>query len=98
MALKVVWTPQAIQGMEEVLDYLEKEWSAKEIVQFEKNLTKFVSRISNYPKIYPTSGKNPELRKGLVDKHNYMVYRINTNKRMLEIIHFRGIKQRPIGS
>ncbi|EDP94954.1 hypothetical protein KAOT1_09074 [Kordia algicida OT-1] len=27
MALKIVWTPQALQGLEKVLEYLDKEWT-----------------------------------------------------------------------
>ncbi|MDN6311116.1 MAG: hypothetical protein ACTH3E_09855 [Psychroflexus halocasei] len=33
MALKIVWTPQAEIGLTKVLDYLEKEWTKKEIIE-----------------------------------------------------------------
>lgn len=96
MALEIVWTPQAEKGFDKVLEYLQEEWSAKEIIALEKRVIDLMSRISKYPKICPPSGKYPNLRKGLVDKNNYIVYRIRSRKKTIEIINFRGTKQRPL--
>ncbi|MGF1559393.1 MAG: type II toxin-antitoxin system RelE/ParE family toxin [Flavobacteriaceae bacterium] len=96
MALKIVWTPQAEKGLDHVLEYLQKEWSAKEIVALEKRIIDLMERISKYPKICPPSGKYPNLRKGLVDHNNYIVYRVRPRKRTIEIVNFRGTKQRPL--
>lgn len=35
MALKFKWTPQAEKGLEKIMDYLEKEWTVKEIFSLE---------------------------------------------------------------
>lgn len=96
MALKIVWTPQAEKGLDKVLEYLEEEWSAKEILALEKRILDLMARISKYPKICPSTGKYPNVRKGLVDKNNYIVYRIHSRKKTLEIINFRGTKQKPL--
>jgi len=96
MALKVVWTPQAEKGLDKVLEYLQEEWSAKEIRVLEKLIISLIERISKYPKICPPSGKSPNIRKGLVDKNNYIVYRIRPRKKTIEIINFRGTKQKPL--
>jgi plasmid stabilization system protein ParE len=34
MALKVRWTPEAEDNFESIINYLEKEWSEKEIQKF----------------------------------------------------------------
>ncbi len=57
MALKIVWTPQAERGLENVIEYLEEKWTIKEIHNLEQNLQDFLIRISKYPKIYPETGK-----------------------------------------
>lgn len=97
MALKIVWTPQAKKGLDTVLEYLEKNWTSKEILNLEHNIQQLTHRISKYPKICPPSGKHPNLRKGLVDKNNYIIYRIRLDKRTIEIVNFRGFKQKPLG-
>lgn len=96
MALKIVWTPQAENGLNKVLDYLEKEWTMMEILNLEQNLNNFLNRISKYPEIYPQTGVFKNVHKGLVDKNNYIIYRTQPKKKLIEIINFRGTKQKPI--
>src|SRR5690554_5403988 len=96
MAFEIIWSPQAEKGLDKVLEYLQEEWSANEILSLEKKIIVFVERISKYPTIYPPSGRHPNLRKGRVDKHNYIIYRILPRKKTIEIINFRGLKQKPL--
>ena len=96
MALKIGWTPQAVKGLDKVIFYLEKEWTTKEILNLENNLKNILERISKYPKIYPTTRKHKNDYKGLIDKNNYIIYRIKPKIKVLEIINFRGTKQKPI--
>lgn len=84
MALKIVWTPQAENGLDKVLDYLEK------------NINNLTHRISKYPKICPQTENFKNVHKGLVDKNNYIIYRVQPKKGLIEIINFKGTKQKPI--
>lgn len=43
------------------------------------------------------TGKFKNVHKGLIDKNNYIIYRVKPRKNILEIVNFRGTKQRPIG-
>ena len=96
MALKIVWTPQAENGLKNVIDYLEKDWTTKEILNLEQNINDLLNRISKYLKMYPQTGNFHNVHKGLVDKNNYIIYRIQPKKQLIEIINFRGTKQKPI--
>lgn len=98
MALKVIWTPQAIAGLEKVIKYLETYWTPKEILNLEQNIEKFISRIAKYPEIYPSTTAYKNTRKGLVDKNNYIIYRIDKEKKIIALINCRGTKQRPLSS
>ena len=93
MALKIVWTNQAVKGLEKVLDYLEKSWSTSEIISLEKNLKDLLNRISKYPEICPATSHLKDVRKGLIDRNNYIIYRIRAKSNSIEIINFRGTKQ-----
>lgn len=95
MALKIVWTAQAENGLEKVLSYLEEEWTTNEILQLEQRLNDLLERIGKYPKICPVTGKYKNVHKGLVDKNNYIIYRVKPKNRVVEIINFRGTKQKP---
>ena len=95
MALMVKWTLQAEKGLDKVIEYLEKEWTVKEILQLEKNISQVINQICVNPELYPKSEKNKQLRKIVVDKNNYLVYKLNKKNKTLEIINFRGTKQKP---
>jgi plasmid stabilization system protein ParE len=95
MALKIKWTPQAEKGLDNVLFYLEQFWTIKEILQLEKNIKQVTSLIILYPELFPKSATHPLLHKAIIDKNNYLVYRINTKMIRIEIVNFRGTKQKP---
>ena len=96
MALKIIWTPQANSGLKKVINYLEKNWTKKEILNLENKINELIERISKYPKICPATLKYNNVRKGLVDKNNYIIYRIKLESKSIEIINFRGTRQKPL--
>ena len=95
MALKIKWTPQAAKGLAIVIEYLEVEWTFREILQLEENIIQVTNQISLFPDLYPKSETYKNLHKALVDKNNYLVYRVNHKNSCIEIINFRGTKQKP---
>ena len=95
MALTIVWTPQAEVGLDNIIAFLEEEWTSKEILALQQNIQDLLNRISKYPKICPPTGRFKNVHKGLVDKNNYIIYRIQPKNLAIEIINFRGTKQKP---
>ena len=94
MALKIKWTPQAAKGLAIVIEYLEVEWTFREILQLEENIIQVTNQISLFPELYPKSETSKNLHKALVDKNNYLIYSINYKKGDVEIINFKGTKQK----
>ncbi|HJR99468.1 MAG TPA: hypothetical protein VJ780_00930 [Flavobacterium sp.] len=84
MALVVKWTLQANKGLEKVIAYLEAEWTFREILQLEKNIIQVTSQIVLFPDLYPKSETYKDLHKAIVDKNNYLVYRVNQKRTLLK--------------
>ena len=95
MALKIKWTPQADKGLAMVIEYLEAEWTLREILQLEENINQVANQISLFPDLYPKSETYKNLHKAIIDKNNYLVYRVNYKNSNIEIINFKGTKQKP---
>jgi plasmid stabilization system protein ParE len=95
MALKIKWTPQADSSLAIVIEYLEAEWTFREILQLEENINQVTNQISLFPDLYPKSETYKNLHKAIIDKNNYLVYQVNYKKSSIEIINFRGTKQKP---
>ena len=49
MALTVRWTQEAVDQLDGIIEYLELNWSEKEIRTFFRKLEKAVGSISEYP-------------------------------------------------
>lgn len=77
------------------MDYLEAEWTAKEILNLENKIQQVINQINLNPEQFPKSKKSEFLYKAIVDKNNYLVYKLNKESKIVEIINFRGTKQRP---
>jgi plasmid stabilization system protein ParE len=95
MALKFIGTAQAVKGFNKVVDYLEVNWTKKEILNLENKIQQVVNQISLNPEQFPKSMKSESLYKSIGDKNNYLIYKINKASNSIEIINFRGTKQKP---
>lgn len=51
-------------------------------------------QIILFPDLYPKSETHKNLHKAIVNKNNYLVYGINPKKNTIQIINFRGTKQK----
>ena len=96
MATKVVWTRQAVIGLEKVIEYLEKEWSSKEIIGLTLRIDRLIKQLQNQPELFKNSFKYKKLRKAVIDKNNYLIYKWLPAEDKIVVINFRGTKQRPI--
>lgn len=52
MELEILWTPQAIRGLETVIEYLETEWTTKEIIKLRGKINEVSNHISKIPTFF----------------------------------------------
>ncbi len=96
MEIEIVWTKQAENGLSRTIDYLERNWTKKEILRLEQNIIDFIERIKLQPDIYPKTNRYKRLHKGMVDENNFIVYKIYPRKKQIAIINFRDARRKPI--
>lgn len=96
MEIKVKWSAQANLGLIKVLEYLSEEWTSKEIKNLQIAIEDAIKNIKRFPELFPASKSNPNLRKAIIDKNNYMIYKVDRETKTIFIINFRGTKQRPL--
>ncbi len=61
----------------------------------ETKLKNALNQIVSNPELFPKSEYYKDLHKVIIDKNNYLAYKINNSKGRIEIINFRGTKQKP---
>ena len=94
MALRVGWSPEAIEDIEAIASYIERDspWYAKAVAS---KIVQTAETIPDFPeigRIVPEIG-NPSIREGFV--HSYrIIYRIETEQILVAaVIHGRRLLQ-----
>lgn len=90
---KILWTNNAISELEETIEYLEINWSEKELRKFSEKLDHTIELISKTPEIFPNSYEKKGIRKAVVEKHNSLYYRIK--EKSIEIISLFSNQKNP---
>ena len=91
---EIVWTVNASDELDVVINYLENNWTQRELIKFSKNLNEVLNIISNNPQIFPKTKKS-NVRRAVFNKLNIIYYRI-INENIVEILSFFSTRRNPI--
>lgn len=93
MARRIVWTLEAELTLSELISYLDKNWSKKEVPGFLKKLHLVLSQIVKFPLSFPACGKE-DIREALVTRHNLILYRVT--EKAIHILYVWDTRKNPI--
>ncbi|MBD3903192.1 type II toxin-antitoxin system RelE/ParE family toxin [Chryseobacterium sp. Ch-15] len=89
----ISWTPNALTELRETIEYLQKNFSDKEISKLARKIESFSEIISQNPYIFPKS-EQTNIHKAIILTFNTVYYRIKDNN--VEILSFFSNRQSPI--
>ena len=87
MAYKIIWSPEAEKTFDEVIEYLERKWSKKEIKNFIKKTEEIISIRQNNPYLFKGLEK-VSIYEALIGKQNLLIYQVNEPKKRVELLNF----------
>ena len=96
MVHKIVWSALAIKTYVDNIEYLEKEWTDKEVKNFIIAVQRKLLSLSLQPRIGAITSKRANLRKTIVNKRILLFYRYKPNKKEVELVRFFNTYQHPI--
>ncbi|WP_167615439.1 type II toxin-antitoxin system RelE/ParE family toxin [Maribellus sediminis] len=73
---KLIWSNEAIQNLKHILEYLELNWTKREIRKFARLLDKKLNLIESNPFIFAESIHSKGLWKSVITKQTSLFYRI----------------------
>ena|SRR5215213_4191034 len=89
---KILWTDNALQELERTIEYLERNFTRKELEKLSQKIENIVSLISQNPRLFSKSDKKDIYRVTIL-KFNTMYYRIKGDN--IEILSFFSNRQNP---
>ena len=95
MAIQIVWSDEAQNAYNENINYLQQEWSDKEVANFVADTWRVLKRIEIFPESYPVSATNKKYRKARLNKYIVLFYDYRKTARTIQLITFWNTKQNP---
>ncbi len=93
--MEIIWSAKAKITFFHVIDYLNKNWTKKEIIKFNQRTQITINAIRKNPYIFHSSAKNKDIRKAFVDTNNSFYYKIDTYHQKIHILTFFDCRQDP---
>jgi plasmid stabilization system protein ParE len=87
MDYKLRWSAESVKNLEEIIEYLQNKWTAKDVNKFKNKLSKHLELILQFPFLFLSSLNYPTLRKSVMSKQTTVFYKIQDNHIFIAFIH-----------
>jgi len=89
MVFEVVWTQKALDSYGKNIEYLRREWSEKEVINFIQTVQRKLDILSAHPYIGSSRNKRAyNLRFTILNKRVDLVYQVKPRKKQIDLILF----------
>jgi plasmid stabilization system protein ParE len=95
MVHEIVWSKQALHPYLDNIDYLQTDWTEKEVNKFVNATNEILKLIVLQPNIGRLTSKRAFLRKILAAKRTILIYRFKPNGKLIELVQFFNTWQHP---
>ncbi|SNS78330.1 Plasmid stabilization system protein ParE [Ekhidna lutea] len=79
MDYKIRWSPEAVEDLEKIENYLKDNWSEIVLNRFKSSLSNRLKLLSRFPEMHIASPKMPALRKSVLSKETSIIYTLIDN-------------------
>lgn len=93
MALVIVWSPKALKNFNELIDYLQENWSDIVVKEFVARTEQVLKLIADNPEVFRRVSNQNSIREALITKHNLLLYRFSTTN--VELLAVFDTRQHP---
>lgn len=77
---KLIWSERALSDLKNIIEYLGKNWTQKEIRNFANRLDKRLNLISFNPNLFPKTSRRKNVRRSVLTKHTVIYYKAVNNE------------------
>ena len=90
---KILWTAFALKELEKTIEYLEENWTEKELRTLAESIEEKLALISQNPNLFQASDNKKNIRSVVIQTYNTLYYRFENEQ--IEIISFFSNRQNP---
>ena len=90
---KILWTAFALKELEKTIEYLEENWTEKELRTLAESIEEKLALISQNPNLFQASDNKKNIRRVVIQTYNTLYYIFENEQ--IEIISFFSNRQNP---
>lgn len=90
---RLQWSERATLDLQNVIAYLQENWTEKEVRNFVRKLDKRLTLISANPRLFPMSNKKNNVRRSVLTKQTVIYYETSTD--VIKIVTLFDTRQDP---
>ena len=76
---KLIWSDHALSELKEIINYLESNWTHKEISKLFIKIEKSLVQIEKNPLMYPKTDKRESVRQAVLTRQLKLYYKTDNN-------------------
>jgi plasmid stabilization system protein ParE len=95
MAYSLEWTLNSQKELNQIYDYLEENWTDREIRKFSINLDDTLNLLCKFPFIYQASEHNQNIRRCVLSKQTSIYYYVDVKNESITILSLFDNRQNP---
>jgi plasmid stabilization system protein ParE len=92
MVKEIIWSPTAIKTFDKIINYLQQNWSEKEIEKFVTLSNRVILQLQSGLVIFKNSSKKG-IKEVVITKQNVLLYQEKSNK--IELLLFWDTRRNP---
>ena len=93
--INVVWSAKGKNTYEEIVESLNSRWTHQEVNYFILRTETVIKKIAENPYMFQQYKDNPFLRRAVLHDTVILIYQITADGNTINLITFRGTRQKP---
>lgn len=90
MAVRIDWTTEAERTYDNIVLYLNQQWSEREVRNFVSRVNEVLKLIAENPSLYKKS-KQKDIHEAVINKHNTLYYKVKEDS--IDLLNFWDNRQ-----
>lgn len=95
MAYKVIWSPEAFETFDSIIDYIRKSFTDREVAKFVNAVNRRLLLLQRIPQSFRATARTSKRRRTVLHKRTILYYKIRERKKEVELLYFFDTRQNP---
>jgi plasmid stabilization system protein ParE len=95
MAYKIIWSPEALQTFDDIVEYLNKTFTQKEVAKFVGIVNRRLLLLQTLPQTFRSTARTSKRRRTVIHKRTILFYKIREKNKEVELLYFFNTRQNP---